>query len=256
MKVGIFCLVALVVCPVMLCAQGGMTVLKNGIPVDSGNAAPVTSSQLKAAEQVKSMSSEPLAVKYNQATGVPYLVTGKISLGVKATKNGAAEATAVRKFLNANKELFRMKDANSELNTRSNDTDRFGLRTIRFTQRHNGIPVYGGDLVAGFDKGGLLTSVNGNYLPGIDVDMTPTVSGGAAVGIARGALGIAADNIHNTIGPELMIYPQNGVYHLAWCLTLVTRKPFAEWKCFVDAKAGTLIDKWNDAKFVDAMLTG
>ncbi|MEJ2746206.1 MAG: M4 family metallopeptidase, partial [bacterium] len=123
-------------------------------------------------------------------------------------------------------------------------------------QRHDGIPVYGGDLVANLDEAGLLTSVNGNYLPEISIDTTPVVKAEDAVGIAKDKLGISDDDVHNVIGPELMIYPNGGAYHLAWRLTLVTKNPFAEWKCFVDAKTGALIEKWNDAKYQDVMLTG
>ncbi|MCX6354626.1 MAG: M4 family metallopeptidase [Candidatus Aureabacteria bacterium] len=194
-------------------------------------------------------------MKYNEK-GVPFIVSGRFDLGVGATKGGAGEETAVRRFLNENKDLFRMSDAHSELKTRSNETDQYGLRTIRFTQQYKEIPVYGGDLVASLDRDGRLTSVNGNYLPDISVTTVPRVSAEEALAIAKAVLGIADENVRTIIGPELMIYPKDGVYHLAWCLTLVTSKPFAEWKCFVDAHAGALIDKWNDAKYADVMLTG
>ena len=246
---------ALVLCPVLVLAQyypGKITDYTIGRPPARKSVKVVTKAQLRAVERMRSESQEPLAVKYNE-NSVPYLISGKFTVGAKA---GAGKEAAVKKFFNENRDLFRMSDAESELKATSDETDQFGLRTIRFAQQYDGVPVYGGDLVAHLDGDGALTSVNGNYLPGISVDTTPAVTAAEAIGIAKGALGIADDSIHNTIGPALMIYPKDGASHLAWCLTLVTKKPFAEWKCFVDAKAGTVIDKWNDAKYQDTMLTG
>jgi len=254
-KWGISLWVAFMVAPIAVMAQyypGEITDYTIGRPPARKSVKVVTEAQLRAVERMSSESQEPLDVKYNE-NSVPYLVSGKFTVGAKA---GAGEEAAVKKFLNENRDLLRMSDAESELQARSDETDQFGLRTIRFAQQHNGIPVYGGDLVAHLDGDGALTSVNGNYLPEISVDTTPAVTAAEAIGIAKGALGIADDNIHNTIGPVLMIYPKDGASHLAWCLTLVTAKPFAEWKCFVDAKTGTLIDHWNDTKYQDTMLTG
>jgi len=233
----------------------GITLYKGGKPVDQSAAGIIGKAQSQTIEKMKEESKEPLSVKYNEK-GVPFIVSGRFDLGIGAMKNGAGEDAAVRGFLNEHKDLFRMTDAQSELKSRSNETDQYGLRTIRFAQQYKGIPVYGGDLVASLDRDGRLTSVTGNYLPESSVSIEPRVSAEEAIAIAKGVLGIADDNVHNIIGPELMIYPRDRVYHLAWCFTLVTSKPFAEWKCFVDANAGALIDKWNDAKNQDAMLTG
>jgi Zn-dependent metalloprotease len=246
----------MVLCPTLVCAQyypGRITEYTIGRPLEKKLVKIATKAQLNAVERMRSESKEPLDIKYNE-NSVPYLISGKFTIGTKAS---AGEEAAVKKFLNEHKDIFRMRDAEGELRTRSNEIDRSGLRTIRFAQQHNGISVYGGDLVANFDKEGNLTSVNGNYLPEISVDTTPAITAEEAVGVAKGARGLIDDDIHNTIGPELMIYPVDGAYHLAWCLTLVAKRPFAEWKCFVDAKTGTIIDKWNDTKYqTAATLTG
>ncbi|MCX6338605.1 MAG: M4 family metallopeptidase [Candidatus Aureabacteria bacterium] len=251
----IFLLVSLIIAPVTVMGQyypGKITEYTIGRPAAQKSVKMATKAQLNAVERMRSESNEPLDIKYNE-NSMPYLISGKFTVGAKA---GAGAEAMARDFLNKNRDIFRMRDAEGELRTRSNEIDQSGLLTIRFAQQHNGIPVYGGDLVANFDKEGNLNSVNGNYLPDISLDTAPAITAEEAIGIAKGALGLIDDDIHNTIGPELMIYPRDGAYHLAWCLTLVTKKPFAEWKCFVDAKAGTIIDKWNDTKYQDTMLTG
>lgn len=245
----------MVLCPTLVRAQyypGKITDYMIGRPAAQKSVKMATKAQLSAVERMRSESREPLDVKYNE-NSVPYLISGKFTVGGKA---GAGAEGVARNFLNENKDVFRMRDAEGELRTRSDEIDQSGLRTIRFAQQHDGIPVYAGDLVANFDKEGNLTSVNGNYLPEISLDTAPAITAEEAIRIAKGALGLIDDDIHNTIGPELMIYPMDGAYHLAWCLTLVASKPSGEWKCFVDAKTGTLIDKWNDAKYQDAVLTG
>jgi bacillolysin len=251
----IFLLVSLIIAPVTVMGQyypGKITEYTIGRPAAQKSVKMATKAQLNAVERMRSESREPLDIKYTE-NSVPYLISGKFTVGAKA---GTGAEAVVRNFLNENKDVFRMRDAEGELRIRSDEVDQSGLRTIRFAQQHDGIPVYGGDLVAHLDGDGALTSVNGNYLPEISVDTTPAIPAAEAIGIAKGALGLIDDDIHNTIGRELMIYPMDGAYHLAWCLTLVTKKPFAEWKCFVDAKTGTLIEKWNDAKYQDAVLTG
>ena len=247
----------LVLIPALAGAQyypGKITDYTIGRPAEEKAAVRATRMQSDAAARMSAESAAPVEVKYNAKTGVPCLLSGSFSLG--GLKAGAAEEAAVKAFLDRNRDIFGIRDASSELNLAGAETDQHGLRTLRFAQRHDGVPVYGGDLLAHLDAEGDLTSVNGNYLPGISVDTAPSVTSAEAVGIAKSALGIADADLRNTLGPELMVYPKDEAYHLAWCLTLVASKPAGEWKCFVDAKSGTLIEKWNDAKYADVLLTG
>jgi Zn-dependent metalloprotease len=250
----------LVLSPVLALAQyypGKITNYRIGRPPDGTVMAKRTAAQLKAAELIQAESEVPVGITYDEKSGVPSIVTGKFALSKKSAMGGAGEEAAVKEFLNRHQDLFRLRDADQELQLRRSEMDNHGLRTLRLAQTHEGVPVYGGELIAHLDREGALTSVNGSYLPGIALDTAPRVSAEEAIALAKGALGIADDNLLNTIGPELMIYPWDGTYYLAWCLTLVAKKPFAEWKCFVDAAEGKLIKSWNDTKYqTAATLTG
>jgi bacillolysin len=248
MHSGVLCFLALVLLfPMSLQAQfypgGGIGGYTSGRPVDKyGGKA--TKAQVGALERMQRESETPLQVRWNNQTGVPYLVSGTFAL-----RDGATEEIATRNFFKRNRSVFRMSNPESDLKLVRNEKDSHGFRHLRYTQRYRGIPVYGGDVVAHFDRRGALRTINGSYLPDVSIDIVPRFTAEDATRIAMIELGITADDLHNTLGPELMIYPKDGAYYLTWCLTLVAAKPFAEWKCFVDAEAGVLLDAWNDTKY-------
>ena len=88
-----------------------------------------------------------------------------------------------------------------------------GLQSERFAQYHEGVPVYGADLVRQTD-GGVTTAIFGTLFTGIDVDTTP----GLTISEARAAFEEMAPPPFGLAGaPDLWVFPLgDGEYTLAY----------------------------------------
>jgi thermolysin len=99
-------------------------------------------------------------------------------------------------------------------------------------------------LIAHFDNSGILKGINGTYQPKIDIDITPRLSTTDAVNAAsvdlKSFFGSAAADT-----PGLVVFPWEGVNHLAWRLFLRSSTPMGRWEYFVDAVSGEIIYKAN-----------
>ena len=50
---------------------------------------------------------------------------------------------------------------------------------------------------------------------------------------------------------ELVYFPHNGTPTLAWKVIVKTSKPLAEWRIYLDAINGSVLDKTNQLKYKD-----
>ena len=103
-------------------------------------------------------------------------------------------------------------------------------RTERFAQHHEGVPVYGADLVRQ-TEGGVTTAILGTLFTGIDVDaapgLTPSEARAAFAAMSAPPFGLAGS-------PSLRVLPlDDGEYTLAWQGTLSSFRDV-----FIDAGSG------------------
>ena len=104
------------------------------------------------------------------------------------------------------------------------------LRSERFAQHHEGVPVYGADLVRQTD-GGVTTALLGTLFTGIDIDTTPGLSASEARAVFDG-MAPASFGLVGT--PSLWVFPLGGGgYTLAWRGTLASLRDI-----FIDAGTG------------------
>ena len=103
-------------------------------------------------------------------------------------------------------------------------------RSERFAQYHEGVPVYGADLIRQTEAG-LTTAILGTLFTGIDVDTTP----GLTSSEARAAFDAMSAPPFGLVGePGLWVLPLgDGVYTLAWRGTLSSFRDV-----FIDAGTG------------------
>ena len=107
---------------------------------------------------------------------------------------------------------------------------RQALRSERFAQHHEGVPVYGADLVRQTENG-VTTALLGTLFTGIDVDTTPDLSAADA----RAVFDEMAGPPFGLVGaPSLWVFPLGeGGYALAWRGTLASLRDV-----FIDADTG------------------
>lgn len=171
--------------------------------------------------------------------GMPVYVQGRLATGA----NGAWVETALQYF-ETYKAAYRMDSPIEQLSVKQLDVDELGMRHIRFDQMHNGIRVIGGELLAHFSADNVLKTVNGTFVPDIQMSVLPNVAETEAVRIAdtdlKSFFGKGEPN-----APELVVFPWEGVNYLAWRLFLRSDTPMGRWEYFVDANTGEVIFKAN-----------
>jgi len=189
-----------------------------------------------------------LEAYWDEATGVPRFLSGRIP----SPPGPDAEAIA-RGFLRRYKNLYKMRDPDAELSTLRVATDRIGMDHVRFQQVYQGLPVFGAQMITHL-RGKEITSVNGAYIPEIEVSVEPALSGEEAIEIAKGDLG-DEEAVLSEEGTELGIYHDGEEGHLAWQLRLFSYAPLGRWVYFVDAHEGQIILKFNTIDTAKRILT-
>lgn len=85
------------------------------------------------------------------------------------------------------------------------ERDDLGRRTVRLQQTHHGVPVVHGELVLSISGEDRIEAVLGTAAPDLELDVTPALSGEAAIIRAIGELAPGQPPVTHE-GPELMIY--------------------------------------------------
>ena len=85
-----------------------------------------------------------------------------------------------------------------------------GAQHLRFSQRYNGLPVYGADFYIHADADGNMFKVNGSFMAGGDVAFAPSLTAQQAFGATKALRG-------ERTAPELVyVLDADGKAHLAW----------------------------------------
>jgi len=212
--------------------------------------------QSEAMDRLTAESGATAKVTIDRATGGARFVRAAPggSLGVRSRARAATDAgrhAGSIQFLNEYRSLFGITSADAELGVARVDKDRHGGTHFTYKQVYQGLPVFGAQLKTHFDASDNLIVANGNFIPGIDVNTTPTRSAADArrVAIARVKADIDRPRVALSASkPVLMIYREGlakgveGANHLAWQVEVgngVDVRNFV----YVDAHSGKVIDK-------------
>jgi len=197
-------------------------------------------------------SKKELKISWNEKKGIPTFVTGDLS--EEPVKN---ETDAVS-FLNDNKELFNLEYGRFEIERV--DVDKLGTKHYRVKLFVDGIPVYGTSLIVHTDNKGNVYSINGQADDSIPTDIWNKkikVSDKKAVKAAEDFLGMKSNKTNYTTEPTAATYLYNfkGDWQVVQIVTLrfMGAKP-GNWKIFVNAETGKVIDSFN--AITDAAATG
>jgi Zn-dependent metalloprotease len=203
-------------------------------------------------QQLAQANQGDVTVAVHPATGaVRFLQIGPKALrktekfaGIQATQ--AASVSFFRKY----GALFGMKDPYAELSLNDTRRESSGATHFLFDQKYRGLRVFAGQLRTHFNEDRQLTTVTGTFVPGIQVDVAPSLSAEAAIRAARSAVmpkggataPIAAE------GAELLVYRTGlfqgvpGVNALAYAVTLNDGAAIHE-QVMVDAHSGQVLDR-------------
>ncbi|HEX6383736.1 MAG TPA: M4 family metallopeptidase, partial [Anaerolineae bacterium] len=197
------------------------------------------------------------------ATGIANYVralNGNVIPVNSASSDPAALSAA---FFNEYGGVFGVRNPAAELSLLQVSTDAFGLTTTRYEQVYQGVPVFGAMLFVHFNHAGQIVSVNGRFVPDLNLSLIPALTREAAVSTAIRALakGTAAANLSAST-PTLVVYHpgllqnQPAVARLAY-YTEVGNELDVRQIVFVDAHSGFVLDQFegihNDTGAVMAM---
>lgn len=114
---------------------------------------------------------------------------------------------------------------------------------VRFTQVHDGIPVFRGDVVVSAKDANRVSFVINNFRTQVRLPTSsPSFAPHAALEIARRALSMDGPAIGREDNATLMAYQAgDGLWHLAYRVTATRETPPGDWEIFVDAVTGKVL---------------
>ena len=239
----------------------------------SARAAALEAMSVKIADARASLAARipTLQVEMNSAGRVPEVV-GVAGAEQFLTPPATAEAreSVARGFLTREAALYGLTAAEIAALVKFTDyaNPAGNMSWVEFRQDLLGIPVFQGELRAGFAATGALARTTGNLVPGLDaaaLDAKPTLSAAQGAAKAAATINVYADPAQLTVrwteengrrsvmsgGPfdgdtraELVWFPvEPGVAVLAWSVTLW--RPVYSYTVLVDANDGTLLWRKN-----------
>lgn len=203
--------------------------------------ASVTWAQYQTARQLRSSAPE-LKITWDQTTNTaPQTIEGQLAVaelteGEKLTPEKAL--TTTYSFLDKNKDLFRLDNPNRELAPIKNTADEIA-GYIHFQQNLDGIPVYGGGLVARLRPDGTLDYLNGHLYSEVNISLAPQISPNRALEIVSQDIGLPTagnQEVRLMILPSQFFSKTNG-YQLAW------QAETDQWIYLINAQNGEIIEK-------------
>ncbi|GAK49157.1 propeptide peptidase M4 and M36 [Candidatus Moduliflexus flocculans] len=180
-------------------------------------------------------------IRWNAFSGFPVSIRGILT----ESQSGVPEEIASR-FLEQHAELFGLLQDNATL-THVETTAHRGVQHVHYQQELHRIPVMGARLSVHIDAANRVCMVNGNYCPGIAVDVSASmISASAAI---QSALEMLHSPEHGTPQAELVIFPKDDRYVRAYQVNVSSGRPLGDWVFFLDAATGETLDSYNALKF-------
>jgi Zn-dependent metalloprotease len=208
-----------------------------------------TSAVEEALRRLRAATGGRAEVSLHHATGVAHLVRlepGALISTDPTTKSGRTG------FFQLYGPAFGVTDPERELDRISSRRNRFGETHEWYRQLYRGIPVFGAEIRVHFDSKGELRTVNGVFVPGIDIDPQPLLSPERARRLAIATvskqLEIGDSTALAASDAELLVYRsgllrgESGPDYLVWEVEVKDGAGTREF-LYIDAREGTVIEQ-------------
>ena len=133
------------------------------------------------------------AIARDDASGTPIFIRNLSTppAGKRAQRSTGSAAELAMEVIETHRDLFKLKDPWFELGLSEVVEDNLGNNHVMFQQQYDGVPVWGQELVVHLDPGGLMSSINGRYVPtpGFTLSTEPAVQAKEAMQTATDHLG-------------------------------------------------------------------
>ncbi|MBX0328483.1 M4 family metallopeptidase [Oscillochloris sp. ZM17-4] len=199
---------------------------------------------------LQAQSAQPLAVRWDERSGIPAFLSAANPAGRLHYRPTAAEIgnplAIARGFLDANRALFGLRAAADDLGLLRVEPDlQRGFAHVRLDQRYAGLPVLGHQLVVHLDPDGQVVAVNGEFAPALQLVTAATIS--AADAEAAALANLTAEQLAPGDAASAQVTPlpeetrlaisvdDQGQASLVWEVMLLTERPLSQWRFFVNA---------------------
>ncbi|MEH6935669.1 M4 family metallopeptidase [Bacillus sp. JJ783] len=246
-----------------------VTLLATGMVLGAPFSSAFAAEQVSQQEALDKM--EVVQKKWNDEQGNPSFLSGKLS-GKKVDSE-----KAVKSFLEENKELFKI-NPQTDLTLKEIKSDDLGMKHYVYIQSINKVPVDGARFIVHTDRDGKVTTVNGDVHPAaaerLKGNTKAKISNETALSNAWKHINLAKkDTFVETNGTpleqmketvkstnekaDLVVYEKDGNYYLTYKVQLQFIKPYgANWKIYVNAEDGTIVNSYNAVTDADTPQKG
>jgi bacillolysin len=190
----------------------------------------------------------------------PIFLSGKLS------KEKVKNEKAVKEFLKANKDLFKV-NPHADLTLLEKTTDELGITHYKFSQSVKGVPVDGAIFVVHTNKSDEVIATTGQLYKDAAKQVKNTkakVNEQKAIDLAWKHINLSEkdtkvessdelsvdgkkNSVKNTnVKKELVVHEKDGEFNLAYKVQLQFIQPYgANWQIFVDAEDGEILESYN-----------
>lgn len=182
-------------------------------------------------------------VHWNEDKGIPNFIQGF------ASEEKIKSKTDAKDFIKKNGALFKIDGGDFDI--KDSFTDKYGMTHYRIVQEIDGIPIYGKELIVHTDDNDHVYALNGDLQPGIETvrwSHYVELSQEESIVKAKAFLGDDFDEEKLIAEPEvkLFLYEFEGEWYVSHLVTLQFNEPYpANYKIFVDAENGNIVDSYN-----------
>jgi Zn-dependent metalloprotease len=172
---------------------------------------------------------------------------------------------AGRAYLTEHGSFFGLTNQSEELTVMRSKTPDQERKYVRFQQKYNGIPIFGGEIIVEMDAAFSLMSISGELVGNVSADTNPLITVDAAKQIALERVEqTTQESVNNLIcqPPELWIYipkllgfnePSKNT--LVWKIGVIDTNQFIQQSVFINAHSGIVDLQINEIKTVRNRMT-
>lgn len=229
--------------------------------------------ETKVQNKLKKAFSEEVKFNVNKLSKRVNYIEGNFKTTLKADKQ------SIINFVQQKREAFNL-DNNSDFELLKTNSDNLGMNHSKVQQLYKGIPVYGAEMIIHYDRDGKINSMNGEFIPKLNIDVSAVLSSKEAIDIAisstkaekfRWEIEAHEKSIKEIYGDnskswkpqaELLIAPVAGDFYssefkLSYKILVAVEYPYpANWVYFIDAKTGEVINKYDQLYKANSTGTG
>ena len=198
-------------------------------------------------------------ITWNKDNGTPTFIDNPMPGPSAKVSTASTAAQRALDFITTYRDLFHLRDPRTELRALNSSRDASGRHHIKFQQRHQGIPIWGHELVVHLEPGGGLYAINARYAPTPRSFQPAPAALQATEAIHRARTHLAATtpirdldawakNLLNYQGPSATQYiwvnEKTRRHHLAWHVSIRPNMR-DRWYYFIDAHNGHILERYN-----------